>query len=163
MSIFDDLNEQYVQYDAALTLQHQQLVRAVGDMAVGYERFLGITKTHWFNDDGTKGERYVRLGVGDPDRFQEKGWFQLSSVGGSVDFSIAITLESPESVYPRFTFVFEGNACFVDEGYEFTFEGIPYPIVVSPLKVKNLDFNSVHDALTLALKSEIDPSKVAVA
>lgn len=162
MSIFDELNEQYAQFDAALTLQHQLLTKSVGDLAVGYEKYLGITVKNWFNADGTIGGRYIRLGTGSPERFEEKSWFQLTSSDGVVDFSIAITLESEDSAYPRFVFVFEGQAKFVNEGYEFSFKGIPYTILVGAAEVKSQDLSPVYDALTMALRSKLDLSSITI-
>lgn len=162
MSIFEELNEQYERYDAALTLQHNLLAKSVGALSAGFGGFLGLTKAHWHDEEGKRGERYIRLGVGAPKAFEEKIWPQFTSIGGVVDFSLAVTLESDSATYRRYTYVFEGKAQFNSDGYEYRFKGIDYPVVLTATQVEAEDFSDVYRVLVDKLKGEFDPDSILI-
>ncbi|MBA2927069.1 hypothetical protein G9Q86_00685 [Pseudomonas sp. CCUG 57209] len=162
MSIIEELNEQYERYDAALTLQHNLLTKSLGGLSVGLGSYLGLTKAHWNDKEGKRGDRYVRLGVGAPNVFEEKMWPQLPSTGGVVEFSLAVTLECETATYQRYTFVFEGRLQFSSGGYEYRFQGIDSPIVISAAEVEADDFTSVYRALVDKLKKAFDPASIVI-
>lgn len=162
MSIIDELNEQYEIYDAALTLQHNLLIKSLGALSGGFASYLGLLKAHWHHADGKRGDRYVRLGTGAPKSFEEKVWPQLTSVDGIVEFSLAVTLESENATFKRYTFVFEGEAKFVAEGYEYRFKGIDYPVILSAEEVESEDFRELYKVLIDQLKSNFDPDSVLI-
>lgn len=162
MSIFDELNEQYGRFEAALNAQHQILVKILGDFTSGYEKYLGLTSRHWHHDDGKMGDRYVRLGTGSPDNFKELPWFQFGSSAGTVAFSFAVTLETREGKIStaRCTYVFEGKLTSDSDKCSFDFDGLPAPFVLSDDEAKRGEFEAIYAALTNVLRQKFDPSSI---
>lgn len=162
MSIFDDLNERYARFEAAQTLQHNLLIKAVGALPGGFGKHIGLTVLHWHDEDGKAGARYIRLGVGAPESFEEKPWVSLTSMNGVVSFSLAVTVDSNLPLRPRMTYVFEGTVRFCPDGYDFAFKGLPSPIIVSPEKVIAGELSAVYDALVESLYKSFDPSLIEI-
>jgi hypothetical protein len=163
MSIIDELNEQYLRYDAAMTLQHNLLAKSLGALSAGFASYLGLEKAYWHHEDGKKGDRYVRLGVGAPEAFEEKIWPQFNSLGGIIHFPLAVTLEAEDATYKRYNFVFEGSAQFVPEGYQYQFKGVDQPVVLPAHEVEEEDFRELYKVLIEQLKRKIDPDSILIA
>ena len=162
MSIFDDLNERYARFEAAQTLQHNLLTKAVGSLPGGFGKYIGLTEPFFYDDDGKNGKRYIRLGVGAPESFEEKAWLSLGSRAGVVSFSLAVTVDSRLPLQSRMTYVFEGTVRFCPGGYDFAFKGLPSPIIVSPEKVIAGELDAVYAALVESLFKSFDPSLIEI-
>lgn len=162
MSVFDELNAQYAKFDAALQLQCHLLVKSIGELAIGFEKYLGLPHTYWFKEDGKRGERYVRLGTGTPKTFKEQAWPTYTALDGVVSFSLALTLTDLEPGTPRFHFVFEGTVQFGQDGYEYRFNGLDSPVVLSATEVESGDFKKVYDELVFLVKSKLNPESILI-
>ncbi|NIF15647.1 hypothetical protein [Pantoea sp. Cy-639] len=162
MSVFDELNAQYAKFDAAINLQCHLLVKSIGELAIGFEKYLELPHIHWFQEGGKRGDRYVRLGTGTPKTFKEQAWPTYTALDGVVSFSLALTLTDSESGSPRFHFVFEGTVQFGQDGYEYRFNGLEAPVILSAVEVESGDFKKVCDELVFLLKSRINPESILI-
>lgn len=162
MSIFEELRQRVSDYDSALTIQLRLLTKSIADLVSGFGDYLGLPSPTWHHSDGKAGDHYVRLGVGTAQQFQEKTWLELSSFGGKVDFSLALTIDPQSSMIGRQTIVFEFGARFVPKGYEFQIKGFDKPLILSPDDVKEKNYEVVYQALVARLESMYDSRKVEI-
>lgn len=162
MSIFEELRQRVVQHDSVLKIQLRLLAKAADEMVAGFGGYLGLPAQTWTHPDGTVGHRYVRLGVGDPNNFVEKSWLELSSYDGRVDFSLALTIDPQEVMIGRKTIVFEFSVRFVQEGYEFKFNGPDTPVILSAEDVKMQSFEKVYQVLVSRVEALFDSTKIEI-
>lgn len=160
MSVYEDLQQRFEKREAALSLQLHLLSKAAGDVASGLRFYLGLPSPKWNYPDGKAGDAYIRLGVGEKDRFEEKPWMTLSSKGGVVSFSLAVTILSEDREF-RSIYVFNMSVCFCEGGYLFDVEGDRQQVVsVDDVKSGNLD--SVYEMIVSQLKALLDPERILI-
>ncbi|SPO68127.1 hypothetical protein [Pseudomonas sp. JV241A] len=160
MSIYTDLQNRYENREAALAKQVYLLSKAAAGLSDSFGSYLGLPSPRWNNPEGKPGDYYVRLGVGERNAFEEKPWTQMSSLGGVVSFSIALTLVS-EDCYSRTTYVFPVSVEFVEGGYLFKLnEGDQ--VLLSVAEVTSGAFSEVHSKMVERLTQILDPSKVLI-
>ncbi|VVN67590.1 hypothetical protein PS726_00194 [Pseudomonas fluorescens] len=162
MAIFDELRDRYTQYDAALTLQLQLLSKTADLLVSNLGPYIGLPHPTWHKSDGEVGGRYIRLGTGKESSFEEKNWTELSSLGGVVDFTLALMIDAAEDKFPKQNLIFEISVSFCSDGYQFKIRSFPEPIVVSTEDVRNRKFNAVYDALVDRIKHIFDPARVEI-
>lgn len=160
MSVYEDIQERFEKREAALSQQLHLLSKAAGDVASGLRLYLGLPSHRWTYPDGKVGDAYIRLGVGQKDRFEEKPWMTLSSKGGVVAFSLAVTVVSQSQEF-RSIYVFNMSVQFCEDGYLFDVEGDRQQIV-SVDDVKAGDLDSVHEMIVSQLKSLLDPERILI-
>ncbi|OLS61873.1 hypothetical protein [Pseudomonas putida] len=159
MSIYADLQKRYESHETALHTQLHLLSKAAGDLAAGFGKYLGLPGERWNHPDGKVGERYVRLGEGSVDSFQEKRWIELSSSKGKVDFSIAITLVS-EDRDSRTTYIFSMGVQFCEDGYLFEVQGHGVSLAIEAVKAGV--FDPVYMLIVDRLVARLDPSSILI-
>ncbi|MCH5486749.1 hypothetical protein [Pseudomonas syringae] len=161
MSAYDEIRSRYASYEAAATLQLQLLSKAAVGLVNGFEKYLDLPQARLpNNDDGGLGQRYVRFGVGAPAEFEEKNWHALSSRGGVVDFSFAITLDEP-ATHSRAVIVFENSVQFVDHGYEFKIKGVD-TFTVGAADAVNNRFEAIYKALVDQLLNLYNSERIVI-
>ncbi len=160
MSLYDELQQDYKSQQEAMTLQLNLLARAAGNMVASLPAYLGIPSARWNHHDGKAGDAYVRLGEGPPLDFKDKSWMNLSSKGGVVSFSVAVTIVS-EDRNQRVTYVFEMDARFCDHGYRFALNDVDYRIIGAE-DVKAEKYQVVHQMIFDKLKELLDPKKIVI-
>lgn len=161
MTLFEQLRERYTDYDAALTEQITLLTRAAGNLTAGLGGYLGLPTPRWHNEDGKPGDKYVRLGTGSVDDFKETQWQMLSGLNGVVSFLVALTVDSPAAYRERFTFVFEFDLKFCEDGYLFQIKHVG-DVVVGASDVAGGRFEPVYNVMLEKLHDSLDPSKILI-
>lgn len=161
MTLFEDIQRRYEDLEAAQLLQLNLLAKAAGNMASGFPTYLGLTAPRWTDRNGKVGDSYVRLGEGASDKFQEKRWMLLGSIGGVVPFSLAVTIQSSDKSMQT-TYVFEMSVKFCEDGYLFDLKDIVEPVVLSVEDVKQENFAPVYNLLLARLRTVLDPSKILI-
>lgn len=161
MTLFEQLRERYTDHDAALTEQLTLLTRAAGNMTAGFGGYLGLPTPRWHKADGEAGEKYVRLGTGSVGDFEETQWQALTGLDGVVSFSVALTVDSPAAYQERFTFFFDFDLQFCDDGYLFQIKHIG-DVVVNASDAAAGKFEPVYNAMLEKLHDVLDPSKILI-
>lgn len=105
MSIYAELSKLHERRMEALDIQSDLLRRAVFGLKDGFSQYLGLEEKRWRFPDGTPGDYYVRLGVGDGEGFEECIGAQLPSQCEAISFTLTLTiiLEDPRR-YEIFSF-----------------------------------------------------------
>ncbi|WP_122523584.1 hypothetical protein [Pseudomonas viridiflava] len=160
MSAFAELQARYMSYEAAATIQHGLLTKAASEIVSGFESFLGLAGKRLPDVDGQKGHRYVRLGIGAPSEFKEINWHTLSSRGGVVSFSLALTLDDPASI-SRSTIVFELEVKFVEHGYEFKVKDLDTFTISAPDAVHKR-YEKIYEGLFNRIMKVYDPDRILI-
>jgi len=160
MSAFAELQARYISYEAAATIQHRLLTKAASELVNGFQAFLGLAGERLPDVDGQKGHRYVRLGIGAASEFEEKNWHTLGSRGGVVNFSLALTLDDPET-QSRTTIVFELEVKFVEHGYEFKVKDVGTFMISAPDAVHNR-YEKIYEALFTQIMKVYDPDRILI-
>jgi hypothetical protein len=161
MTLFEQLRERYTNYDAALAEQMMLLIRAAENMTSGLGGYLELPTPCWHDEDGKAGGKYVRLGKGSGEDFEEAQWHELKGYQGVVSFSLALVVDSPSAHRERFTFVFEYDLKFCETGYLFQIKHIG-DTVVSAANARAGRFEQVYNAMLEALHQTLDPSRILI-
>jgi hypothetical protein len=163
MTLYEQIKNRFQEQEAAQNMQLNLLARAAGNIASGFGNYLGTPDQLWKGTDGKSG-RYVMLGTGNGTGFEEKRWMALTSTGGVVDFTIAVTVLGSDDAIPRCTLTFPISAKFCDQGYEFAvhYQNNVTPVIISPEEVKAGQFAALYNVLTERLLAYFDPAKVLI-
>lgn len=162
MTIAQELDDQYGVYSARCNARHTKLAKAAGNIASGFIKYLGLTIPTWNKGDGTVGGDRVRLGVGEPESFEEKTWTQLSSMNdGSIHFSLSYTLASA-ATFRAFHVIFELSIRIEDVGYRVTIKHRPKAVLLTADQVENQDFDTVYEEIVSGIRFCTDPASVVI-
>jgi len=159
MSIYSELSQQYKTSFAKQQARLHLMANAANAFTVGFERYLGVPDHTWTDSKGEQ-QRYVRLGVGDENAFQEISYLELSSIGGVIDFSIALTVEQDAHFGLRQVVVFEFSVSVSEENFEFVVKKMPINLSVKMLDKDAHRFDPVYAALVDRLMYLFDPERV---
>jgi hypothetical protein len=159
-TVFQEIQNDFEVREAAIQLQLNLLSKAVGKMAAGFGNYLGLPAPRWNHLDGKAGDFYIRLGEGSANSFKEKPWMQLSSLGGVVSFSLAVTVDSEDREI-RTTYVFDMKVRFCGDGYQFDLNDNVHQIL-SVDEVQGGVFDPVYSMIVTQLKALLDPSKIFI-
>lgn len=158
MTIYERLQKSFQEKENALDAQLRLLAKAASLVENGFGAFLGLTASRWTDHNGKAGDPYVQLGVGREDQFKPVHWVKLSSYGGVVEFSLALTLTS-DDYSSRTTYVFPMSAQCSKSGYVFQFED-GESVEVGSESAKAGRFDKVWAGIVVRLEKALDPSKV---
>lgn len=162
MSIADELDANYELYEARMQAQSSALRRLAGVFQTGYAKYVGATPNVWNKPDGKVGGTRVRLGVGEPQSFEEMAWPKLPTfTDGSVPFSICHTLVSGNtgSVYH---IVFLLTARCTPDGYQLSLEHHDGTFFFTADQASASDFIGVYAAMVEAIKRNSNPASVII-
>ncbi|WP_433785466.1 hypothetical protein [Pseudomonas frederiksbergensis] len=159
MTLFEQLRERYTDFDAAWAEQMTLLISAAENMTSGLGGYLGLPTPCWHHEDGKAGDKYIRLGKGSGEDFEETQ--NLTGSQGVVSFSLALVVDSPSAHRERFTFVFEYDLKFCETGYLFQIKLIG-DVVVSAANARAGRFEQVYNAMLEALHQTLDPSRILI-
>lgn len=159
MSLYSDLQKRYETRETAVQTQLHLLSKSAGDLASGFGKYLELPGDRWNHPDGKAGDRYVRLGEGSASAFKEKRWMELSSLNGTVNFSLALTVVS-EDRESRTIYVFDMSVQFCDDGYLFEVNGKGVTLGVDDVKAGS--FEPVYNLIVEKLITLLDQSQILI-
>ncbi len=160
MSVFKELSARRGEYQAARIAQLDRLSAQALRFVRALERYLGMPSPHWVNPTDGVASRYVRLGQGSPERFKEVGRHELSSLDGTVDFSVAVTVESGPDNYPKTHHVFQLEVAALEGGYKFSSRDFDGVFLVSAAEDADHVYEGICTAVVNELKKAYDVSRV---
>ena len=164
MTLFEDIQTRYDQQREAIAQQSSLLRVAVRDMALNLEKYLGLSRSRWFEKGNARAqEKYIRLGHVVRNEFQELDWKDLPTPRGFIPFTLSITIDSVDSS-TRDNFYYVINVMFCDTGYQFDFDidGFSDSFILSVEDVKAGDFTQIYGPLVEHLKAVLNPSLVLI-
>ncbi|WP_038609009.1 hypothetical protein [Pseudomonas alkylphenolica] len=160
MSVFKELSHRRAEYNAARMEQLDRLSAQAQRFVGALQRYLGLDSPHWVNPKDGVVMKYVRMGSGSPQNFEEKGRHEFSSVDGVLDFSVAITLENAPDQFPKTHHVFQLEVTAKQGGYEFYSRDFDGSFLVGAAEEADHAYEGVCTAIVNQLKNSYDVGRV---
>lgn len=161
MSIADELDAGYEQYEIKSNVQGYALRRFAGDLAEGFAKYVGAAPNVWNKPDGRVGGKRVQLGRGDFNDFTPMQWPDLPASLGEVEFSVSYTLAS-RATGSSYQLVYVIRAKSTEQGYAVVVQYHPEEFLISPDGDDLNRFDQLYGSMVSSLKRSTNPDSIVV-
>lgn len=161
MSVADDLDAGYEEYEMKSNVQGYALRRFAGDLADGFAKYVGAAPNVWNKPDGKVGGPRVQLGLGERNEFTSIEWPHIPTSIGEVGFSVSYTLASRTSG-STYQLVYLIKAKSTEHGYVVVIGYNSDEYLISPNGDDLNRFDQLYASMVKSLRQSINPDTIVV-